>query len=131
MKTILLTGATDGIGLATAQKLFKAGHRLLLHGRTPAKLEKVRHDLSQQCSKTPIETYTADLSQREDVERLVKEMKQNHSRLDILINNAGVFKTPAPRLPSGLDIRFVVNTLAPYVLNASATASHGIVRTGD
>lgn len=109
-KTILITGATDGIGLETAKKLAAEGHTVLLHGRSRDKLEK---------AKTAIgggETFTADFSDLSDVEALAKAVAEKHDRLDVLINNAGVFKMPSPITADGLDARFVVNTLAPYLL---------------
>jgi len=51
-----------------------------------------------------------------DVEALAKVVAEKHSSLDVLINNAGIYKTPAPITQEGLDVRFAVNTLAPYLL---------------
>ncbi len=61
-KTILLTGATDGIGLATAEKLVELGHHVLLHGRSPAKLEAVKTKLEALSGERRVESYVADLS---------------------------------------------------------------------
>ncbi|WP_136443949.1 SDR family NAD(P)-dependent oxidoreductase [Pacificoceanicola onchidii] len=110
-KTILITGATDGIGLLTAKKLAAAGHTVLLHGRSPAKLEKAAKTVGG----AP-ETYVADLSDLTQVAALADAVLAKHDHLDGLINNAGVLRLPSPVTPSGLDARFVVNTLAPYVL---------------
>lgn len=110
-KTILITGATDGIGLLTAQKLAKAGHTVLLHGRSEDKLAAA----FAQVGGTP-ETYRADLSNMADVERMVEAILSRHDRLDVLINNAGILKTPTTKTKAGRDIRFDVNTIAPYVL---------------
>ena len=110
-KTILITGSTDGIGLETAKKLGEAGHTVLLHGRSEDKLAKA----AQAVGGNP-ETYVADLSDLATVEVLAKAIKAKHDRLDVLINNAGVLKMPDPLTAKGLDARFVVNTLAPYLL---------------
>lgn len=115
-KTILLTGATDGIGLLTAEKLVSQGHTLLLHGRNPEKLTQVADKLDALPGAGAIETYTADLSRMSDVEAMVEAVTSNHDYLNVLINNAGIFKTDKPITADGLDIRFVVNTLAPYLL---------------
>ncbi len=115
-KTILLTGATDGIGLKTAGRLAAAGHTLLLHGRSESKLARTVETLSSIGGAGVIETYCADLSSIDEVESLASEIASHHARLDVIINNAGVFKTPAPVTDDGFDIRFVVNTVSPYLL---------------
>ncbi|NNF80700.1 MAG: SDR family NAD(P)-dependent oxidoreductase, partial [Rhizobiales bacterium] len=89
-KTILLTGSTDGIGLETAKALVSQGHTVLLHGRNPAKLEAVEKALAALPGAGPIESYVADMSNMADVEALAAAVIENHARLDVLINNAGV-----------------------------------------
>ncbi|MGH1348015.1 MAG: SDR family NAD(P)-dependent oxidoreductase [Nannocystales bacterium] len=115
-KTILLTGATDGIGLQTARMLAADGHHLLLHGRNPDKLAKVVADLAEVPGAEAAESYVADLSNLEAVEAMAKAVIDKHQQLDVLINNAGVLKAPSTTTAAGLDLRFVVNTLAPYLL---------------
>ena len=115
-KTILVTGSTDGIGLATATKLVSLSHHVLLHGRNPSKLEDVEKTLSVLRGGGRVESYVADLSRITDVEALAKAVAEKHSKLDVLINNAGIFKTPDPITQDGLDVRFAVNALAPYLL---------------
>jgi len=110
-KSILITGATDGIGLLTAKKLAESGHRVLLHGRNPEKLARA----AEQVGGAP-ETFVADLSNRSEVVSLGQQVLERHDRLDVLINNAGILKAPNPVLENGLDIRFMVNTFAPYLL---------------
>ncbi len=110
-KTILITGSTDGIGLLTAQKLAADGHKVLLHGRSLPKLESAAADVGGD-----VETYAADLSDLSAVRELAENIRAKHDRLDVLINNAGVLKAPQTVLENGQDIRFVVNTLAPYLL---------------
>ena len=112
-KTILLTGATDGIGFETAKMLAAQGHTLLLHGRNAEKLQKVKAQLA---GETTLESYVADLSRLDDVETLAGAITDNHETLDVLINNAGVFKTPNALTDDGFDVRFMVNTIAPYLL---------------
>ncbi|MTH98207.1 SDR family NAD(P)-dependent oxidoreductase [Roseibium sp. RKSG952] len=110
-KTILITGSTDGIGLLTAKKLAADGHTILLHGRNRAKLVAATSEFEGS-----VETYAADLSDMSDVRKLAADIRVKHDRLDVLINNAGVYKLPHPVLENGLDARFAVNTLAPYLL---------------
>ena len=110
-KTILITGATDGIGLLTAQMLAKAGHNVLLHGRSA---EKLASAVAQVGSAS--KSFRADLSRLDEVEAIAHEITAQHERIDVLINNAGVLWTAQTRTAEGLDVRFVVNTLAPYLL---------------
>lgn len=109
-KTILITGATDGIGLETARALVALGHRVLVHGRSAEKVARV----SEMLGGAP--GYVADLSDLGAVVRLAEEVLAQQDALDVVINNAGVFKTSEARTKAGLDVRFVVNTLAPYLL---------------
>ncbi len=116
MKTILITGATDGIGLETAKMLAASGHSLLIHGRSEAKLKSVEGTLRAVSGSGPIETHAADLSRRSDIEALAKAVAEKHDMLDVLINNAGVYKAADAITATGFDVRFVVNTFAPYLL---------------
>jgi len=110
-KTILITGSTDGIGLLTAKKLAAEGHKVLVHGRSASKLERATAEIDGD-----VETYDADLSDLSAVRNLAENLHASHDELDVLINNAGVLKAPQTVLENGQDIRFVVNTLAPYLL---------------
>ena len=115
-KTILITGSTDGIGLETAKMLAGMGHTLLIHGRSDAKLADAEMALSRISGAGIIKTYRADLSNLRDVEMLANAIAEEQPTLDVLINNAGVFKIPHPLMADGYDLRFIVNTVAPYLL---------------
>ncbi len=115
-KTILITGSTDGIGLETAKMLVSLGRRVLPHGRNPAKLKEVETTLTSLSDAGPVESYVADLSRMADVESFARQVIEKHAKLDVLINNAGIFSTSATVTPDGLDVRFAVNTIAPYLL---------------
>lgn len=116
VKTILITGATDGIGLETAKLLAPQGHTLLIHGRNNSKLEAVKKSLSNTSGAGSIETYEADFSHMVNVRAMAASILDKHNRLDVLINNAGVYKTSTPRTEEGYDLRFAVNLFAPYTL---------------
>ena len=109
-KTILITGATDGIGLLTAQKLATDGHQVILHGRNEAKLKKAAELVGG------VAVFQADLSHMEEVVALAGAVRAQYETIDVLINNAGILKTSDVETPAGRDIRFDVNTLAPYIL---------------
>lgn len=111
-KTILITGSTDGIGFATAKSLLAQGHTVLLHGRSAGKLDSAKAHLSD----PNLETYQADLSRLEEVYLLASQIRQKHTKLDVIINNAGVYMVPVVISEDGLDVRYMVNTIAPYLL---------------
>ena len=113
---ILITGSTDGIGLETARMLVSQGHKVLLHGRSPAKLEKVKKTLSTLSDSDRIESYVSDLSRMANAEALAKTVAEKHAKLDVLVNNAGVYSAPDIITQDRLDVRFAVNTIAPYLL---------------
>ena len=110
-KTIFISGSTDGIGLLTAKTLASMGHKVLLHGRSAKKLDEAAKSVGG----NP-ETYAADLSHIDQVYALATAIRQQHNHLDAIINNAGVLKVSQPQTPDGYDVRFMVNTFAPYVL---------------
>ena len=110
-KTILITGSTDGIGLLTAKTLAADGHKVLLHGRSAEKLAAARAEVGGDAL-----AFQADLSSLSETAKLAEDVRGAVESLDVLINNAGVLKAPQTVLANGQDIRFVVNTLAPYAL---------------
>ncbi|MCG8492930.1 MAG: SDR family NAD(P)-dependent oxidoreductase, partial [Sneathiellales bacterium] len=112
-KTVLITGSTDGIGLLTAKNLAAKGHRVILHGRNPTKLQSAVKDLGGK-----VAFYATDLSSLKATAALGKNILEKRDHIDVLINNAGIYKTGNPVLENGQDVRFVVNTLAPHILTS-------------
>lgn len=115
-KTIFITGSTDGIGLATAKALLNLGHRVLIHGRNQTKLETLQVQLAKQFGQDQVQAWAADLSALDEVRSLAQRIAESGVRIDVLINNAGVFKVQPTQTDSGMDVRFVVNTIAPWLL---------------
>jgi len=115
-KTILITGSTDGIGKLIALKLAKEGHTIYVHGRNDAKLQTVISEMKEASNNNNIKGFVADFSDLEAVSKMAKQMNAEVPKIDVLINNAGIFKSKISQNKNGLDIRMVVNYLAPYVL---------------
>ena len=86
MKTILITGATSGIGLAAAKKLANEKNQLILCGRRQIKLDKISEELSKSVN---VLSLCFDVSNKNEVNRLLNDLPEQFSSLDILINNAG------------------------------------------
>jgi NAD(P)-dependent dehydrogenase (short-subunit alcohol dehydrogenase family) len=122
-QTILITGATDGLGRALARDLAGRGATVLLHGRSDARLEQTRTEILDAvdgAGEDDVVCYRADFRSLDAVRRLAGEVERDHDRLDVLVNNAGIgFGTPgATREESddGYELRFAVNYLAPFLL---------------
>ena len=111
MAVILITGATDGIGRATAERLVGEGHRIIVHGRSAEKVDATVAALG-----AGAEGILADLSDLGAVAAMARRVAAMDSPPQVLLNNAGVFKLADPVGPRGIDMRFLVNAVAPYVL---------------
>ncbi|MEM6343903.1 MAG: SDR family NAD(P)-dependent oxidoreductase [Bacteroidota bacterium] len=118
-KTIFITGSTNGIGKLAAIKFAQDGHRIILHGRSPQKLQKLIAEIKTVAQPAQLIGFTADFADLGAVRKLGEEIKTAIPSLDILINNAGIFKSAQATNKEGLDIRMVVNYLAPYLLTES------------
>ncbi len=115
-KTILITGSTDGIGKLVAIKLAKEGHIVYIHGRNKEKLNKVITEVKEVSNNNNIDGFIADFSDMKAVRNMANNILEKLSKIDVLINNAGIFKSPVNKTIDGLDIRFAVNYFAPYIL---------------
>src|SRR5579884_2238277 len=89
-QTILITCSTDGLGKQTALALARQGATVLLHGRDQQRLEITQREIQEATGNTRIETYLADFASLAEVRRLAETVQARHSRLDMLINNAGI-----------------------------------------
>lgn len=110
-RTVLVTGATDGLGAYVTRELTAAGVTVVAHGRNPDRLERLRAELG-------VPTVRADFDQLRQVDRLADEVVERFDRLDVLVNNAGLgFGTGnREQTADGLERRFAVNYLAGYHL---------------
>jgi NAD(P)-dependent dehydrogenase (short-subunit alcohol dehydrogenase family) len=128
-KTILVTGATDGIGKATAIALARTGARVVIVARSEAKGQAARREIADAAravggntdtggaeTAAQVEVLAADLSVQAQVRQAAAEFKRQFDRLDVLVNNAGVLATSLHLTPDGLEETFAVNHLAYFLL---------------
>lgn len=120
-RTILITGATDGLGRALADRLAADGASLILHGRDPDKLARIADDIHTTYAGVRPRTVQADLAELAQVRRLAADVRASTDRLDVLVSNAGVGSgEPDGRTrrtsADGYELRFAVNYLAGFLL---------------
>jgi NAD(P)-dependent dehydrogenase (short-subunit alcohol dehydrogenase family) len=130
-KTILITGATDGLGRALATDLARGGARVLVHGRSEQRGRETLASIQRETGNGQLELFLADLSELEQVRRLADEIGAA-GPIDVLVSNAGIGASipgdgERQESKDGIEMRFAVNYLAGYVLTRRllATLSDG------
>jgi len=113
---ILVTGATDGLGKRVARDLALKGATVLLHGRDSERGEAAVREIREETSNDKLRYYLADFSSLEQVRRLADEVRADHDRLDVLVNNAGVLTRQRTVTEDDYELTFAVNYLAPFLL---------------
>jgi NAD(P)-dependent dehydrogenase (short-subunit alcohol dehydrogenase family) len=125
-QTILITGSTNGLGLATARRLADMGATVLVHGRDEARVHSTVQDFypdtaadtAADAAGTDRLAYVADLSSLSEVRRLAEEVRSDHEQLHVLVNNAGIALSSRDRQLSadGYELTFAVNYLSHFLL---------------
>jgi NAD(P)-dependent dehydrogenase (short-subunit alcohol dehydrogenase family) len=118
-RTILITGATDGLGRALARSLAAGGDTVILHGRDEVRLKDVADEIGAADGRAI--TVRADLADLAQVRRLAEDVRGATDRLDVLVSNAGIgsgLPVGRERATShdGYELRFAVNYLAGFLL---------------
>jgi NAD(P)-dependent dehydrogenase (short-subunit alcohol dehydrogenase family) len=119
--TIFITGATDGLGRALAERLALGGATLLLHGRNQQRLDRAAAEIADRANGTKPRTFRADLADLSQVRKLADDVQQATSRLDVFVSNAGIGSGEPDghdrRISAdGYELRFAVNYLAGFLL---------------
>jgi NAD(P)-dependent dehydrogenase (short-subunit alcohol dehydrogenase family) len=114
--TILVTGATDGLGKRVARELAAKGTTVLLHGRSPERLEATLEELRGQTSTEKVGSYVGDLSSLAAVRDLADRILSEYDRLDVLVNNAGIIVQERKESEDGYELTFTVNYLSHFLL---------------
>ncbi len=115
-KTILVTGATDGIGKQTALDLARRGSRVIIHGRNPKRVQDTVDEIKQIIGNDKLNSLIADFSSLRQVKTMADEILTKINHLDVLINNAGTIPMQRFLTEDGFEMNFQVNHLAPFLL---------------
>ena len=114
-RTVLVTGASGGIGQATALGLARMGAHLAITGRDRARTEVAAQEIHT-AGGGQVDVFVADLSSQSEVRRLAVEVRQSLPRIDVLVNNVGGYWNTRHVTADGLEHTFAVNHLAPFLL---------------
>ena len=114
--TVLVTGATDGLGRRVARELAGMGATVLLHGRNPERLEATLEELRGETGSEKLGSYLADLSSLAEVRGLAERVLSEQDRLDVLVNNAGIISRGREESGDGHELTFAVNYLSHFLL---------------
>jgi NAD(P)-dependent dehydrogenase (short-subunit alcohol dehydrogenase family) len=115
-KVCLVTGATSGLGLATARALADRGARVVVAGRTAAKCREAVADIERRTGNSGLAWLAADLSVQDRVTAMAEEFRRRFERLDVLVNNAGAVFQRRQVSRDGVEMTLAVNHLAPFLL---------------
>ncbi|MBD3225480.1 MAG: SDR family NAD(P)-dependent oxidoreductase [Caldithrix sp.] len=113
---VLITGSTDGIGKLVAMEMAKMNATVIIHGRDEKRGKQVLSEIKKTTGNDRLDFALADLSSQSQIVRLADHVCRTYHRLDILINNAGVFRKKKYLTEDGYELTFAVNHLAPFLL---------------
>jgi len=117
-KTVLITGATGGIGRAAAIGLASMGARVGITGRDRARAERAAAAIALESGNPAVDVFVADMSSQAEVRRLAGEVLSAYPRLDVLLNNVGGFWAHRHVTADSLEHTFALNHLAPFLLTS-------------
>jgi len=122
IRTILITGATDGIGKQTALELAKnSSHHIIVHGRNETRCQNTVAEIKSAIGNSNVDYIVADFSDMNAVKDMAEEVERRFSKLNVLVCNAGVVSPTREVTKDGLELTFQVNFLAHFLLTTKLT----------
>ena len=115
-RTVLVTGASSGLGLMAAEQFARCGAYVLMLGRDAAKTERARAEVAQRTGSTSLEVVVADMGDLDAVRAAVKAVLAAHPRLDVLVHNAGALTADRRTAPSGMELTVASQVVGPFLL---------------
>lgn len=115
-KTIMVTGATAGIGEVTALELARKGATVILVSRNPEKCAAIAERIQQETGNHKIDYFSADLSSQTQIRQMVDQFRSKYDRLDVLVNNAGGVFVTRKFSVDGIETTFALNHLSYFLL---------------
>jgi NAD(P)-dependent dehydrogenase (short-subunit alcohol dehydrogenase family) len=117
MKTIVVTGSNSGIGKEAANTLAESGHRILMLSRDSQKSIDAHQEIVSRSGNEHVFLIPVDLSDAPSINSAVEKIKNDYPIIDVLVNNAGVYKVKRQETDRGIEMTFAVNFLATFMLS--------------
>lgn len=117
-RTMLVTGATSGLGLVAAQQLAKCGASVVLLGRDEAKTQAVRDRIAEATGNDDVTFVVADMGDLDAVRRVAAEINERFDRLDVLVHNAGALSATRVESPQGIELTVASQVVGPFLLTS-------------
>jgi NAD(P)-dependent dehydrogenase (short-subunit alcohol dehydrogenase family) len=114
-RTCVVTGASAGIGRATAHALARLGARVVLAVRNPQKGEKVLHAIARATGNTQLEIATVDFARAESIRTFARDLATRHPKIHVLVNNAGIWSNRRQLGPDGIELVWATNVLGYFL----------------
>lgn len=122
-KIVVITGANSGVGFATTEALARKGAKVVMAVRNLEKGKEAKNEILKETPKAQLDLIKLDLADLNSVEKFSSEFHQSYNQLDVLINNAGIYKSKREETAQGFEAHFGVNYLAHFVLTLKLLSS--------
>lgn len=130
-RTVVITGANAGIGLASAQRLAAQGHSIVMGCRNQQKAQSARQQILAETPGAQVDIMSLDLASFEHIRRFAGELSAQHPQIDVLINNAGASPMRQSTTEDGFELQWGANYLGPFLLTHLLLPQLRAARTGD